>query len=116
MPQQSVVTRRQILLSTISTIAGSLFAGPQQAEQTESATTSVNVDVVNVFVKVRGKKGQLIKDLAREDFTVKEDGRVQNIQYFARESDLPLTIGLMVDTTPSEASMLDEERNASRAF
>jgi VWFA-related protein len=103
-------------LSTISTIAGSLFAAPQQAERAESTTFSVNVDVVSVFVTVRDKKGNLIKDLAQEDFTVREDGRMQNIQYFARESDLPLTIGLIVDTTPSEAHMLDEERNASRAF
>jgi VWFA-related protein len=116
MPQQSVVTRRQILLSTIPMIAGSLFAGPQQAERAESTTFSVNVDVVSVFVTVRDKKGNLIKDLVQEDFTVREDGRTQNIQYFARESDLPLTIGLIVDTTPSEANMLDEERNSSRAF
>jgi VWFA-related protein len=116
MPQQKGITRREILLSVLSMTAGNLFAAPQQEEQTESGTFSVNVDVVNVFVTVRDKKGQLIKDLAREDFTVKENGRVQNIQYFARESDLPLAIGLMVDTTPSEASMLDEERNASRAF
>jgi VWFA-related protein len=103
-------------LSGISIVAGNFFTGAQQAEQAESTTFSVNVDVVNVFVTVRDKKGQLIKDLAQEDFTVKEDGRTQNIQYFARESDLPITIGLMVDTTPSEVNMLDEERSASQAF
>jgi VWFA-related protein len=97
-------------------IAGNVLANPQQSEQTQGATISVNVDVVNVFVTVRDKKGMLIKDLAQEDFTVREDGRIQNIQYFARESDLPLTIGLIVDTTPSEANMLNEERDASRAF
>jgi VWFA-related protein len=116
MPQQKCIARREILLCVLLVIAGNLFAGPQQAEQTESATISVNVDVVNVFVTVRDKKGNLIKDLSQEDFTVREDGRIQNIQYFARESDLPLTIGLLVDTTPSEANMLDEERNDSRAF
>lgn len=116
MTQQKGVTRREILLAGLSMMTGSLLAGQQRAENAEGAIFSVNVDVVNVFVTVRDKKGQLIKDLVQEDFTVKEDGRIQNIQYFAQETDLPLTIGLIVDTTPSEATMLDEERNASRAF
>ena len=116
MRRQKDLTRREILMGVASTIAGNLFAHQQQAERDESPTFSVNVDVVNVFVTVRDKKGSLIKDLSREDFTIREDGRIQNIQYFAQESDLPLTIGLIVDTTPSEANMLDEERNASRLF
>ena len=103
-------------MGVASMIAGNLLAHGHQVELGEIATFSVNVDVVNVFVTVRDKKGRLIKDLSREDFTIREDGRIQNIQYFAQESDLPLTIGLIVDTTPSEANMLDEERNASRIF
>lgn len=103
-------------MGAASIIASSLFAHPRQDEKIEKPTFSVSVDVVNVFVTVRDKKGNLIRDLSQEDFTVKEDGRVQNIQYFARESDLPLTIGLIVDTTPSEANMLGEERSASRVF
>jgi VWFA-related protein len=91
-------------------------ASPELAKREESPTFSVNVNVVNVFVTVRDKKGGLVKDLSREDFTIKEDGRTQSLQYFARESDLPLTIGLIVDTTPSEANMLEEERKASRIF
>jgi VWFA-related protein len=79
-------------------------------------TFSADVKVVNVFVTVRDKNGSIVKDLAKEDFTLSEDGRSQAIRYFSRESDLPLTMGLIVDTTPSESNMLGEERRASRTF
>jgi VWFA-related protein len=79
-------------------------------------TFSADVKVVNVFVTVRDKNGSIVKDLAKEDFTLSEDGRAQSIRYFSRESDLPLTMGLIVDTTPSESNMLEEERRASRTF
>ncbi|MCX5736878.1 MAG: VWA domain-containing protein [candidate division NC10 bacterium] len=79
-------------------------------------TFSADVKVVNVFVTVRDKNGSIVKDLAKEDFTLSEDGRSQTIRYFSRESDLPLTMGLIVDTTPSESNMLEEERRASRTF
>jgi VWFA-related protein len=115
MNRQKDLTRREILMGVASMIPVNLFAH-QQAERDERPTLTVNVDVVNVFVTVRDKKGRLIKDLSQEDFTIREDGRPQNIQYFAQESDLPLTVGLIVDTTPSEARMLEEEREASRIF
>jgi VWFA-related protein len=111
MSKPKELTRREILAGAASAFAGGLFSHAQ-----ESPKFSVKVEVVNVFVTVRDKKGNIVKDLVREDFTISEDDRIQDIQYFARESDLPLTIGLIIDTTPSEANMLDEERNASRVF
>lgn len=90
----------------------SLFA---QTEQSGS-TISVQVKVVNVYVTVRDKKGALVQNLSKEDFAIAEDGRPQTLRYFSRESDLPLTLGLLVDTSPSESQMIDEEREASRAF
>jgi VWFA-related protein len=110
------LTRREILLGAASIIGSSLFAHSQDSGDTSVPSFSVAVDVVNVFVTVRDKKGNIIKDLEQEDFTLSEDGRPQTIQYFSRESNLPLTIGLVVDTTPSEERMLDEERAASRIF
>jgi VWFA-related protein len=111
MLQPKDLTRREILAGAASIFAGSLFSRAQ-----ESPKFSVNVDVVNVFVTVRDKKGNIIKDLTQEEFAISEDGRAQTIRYFSRESDLPLTVGLIVDTTPSEAGMLEEEREASRIF
>jgi VWFA-related protein len=77
---------------------------------------SAGVKVVNVFATVRDKKGQIVKDLQKEDFTVLEDGRPQKITYFAQQSDLPLTLGLLVDTSMSERRMISTEQTASYKF
>lgn len=72
--------------------------------------------MVNVFATVRDKKGQIVKDLKKEDFTLLEDGRPQTIRYFSQQSDLPLTLGLLVDTSRSERRMIPTERSASHKF
>lgn len=71
---------------------------------------------MNVFATVRDKKGQIVKDLKKEDFTLVEDGRPQVIKYFSQQSDLPLTLGLLVDTSMSERGMIPTERSASHKF
>ncbi len=88
----------------------------QELQRPDSPRISVQTEIVTDFVTVRDKRGAIVKDLVREDFALAEDGRAQDIRYFSRESDLPLTIGLIVDTTPSEANMLEEERAASRVL
>src|SRR5262249_1107847 len=72
--------------------------------------------VVNVFATVRDKKGVIVRDLGKDDFAIEEDGRVQTIRYFAKESDLPLTLGLLVDTSGSMRRGIDQERSASYKF
>jgi len=79
-------------------------------------TVSVEVKVVNVYAAVRTKKGEIVSDLTRDDFALEEDGRPQTIQYFSRESDLPLDLGLLVDTSGSQRRLLDQERAASSSF
>jgi len=64
----------------------------------------------------RDKKGQIISDLTKEDFLLDEDGHPQTIRYFARETDLPLTVGLLVDTSGSTRAVLPDERLASFRF
>jgi VWFA-related protein len=81
-----------------------------------SASFSSDVQVVNVLATVRDKKAQFIRDLGKDDFSLIEDGRPQTIRYFSTESDLPLTIGLMVDTSMSQVHVLDAERGASFRF
>ena len=116
-----VKCRRELLQSAILLFFfGALTVGTaalsQEVKRKTSATFSVNVEVVNVLVTVHDKRGNIIKDLTQEDFTLSEDGRKQPILYFSRETDLPLTIGLIVDTTPSENDMLEEEKAASQVF
>ena len=79
-------------------------------------TLSVQVKVVNVLATVRDKHGKIVNDLGKDEFTLTEDGRPQSIHYFTRESDLPLTLGLLVDTSLSQRRVLDQERSASHGF
>jgi VWFA-related protein len=82
----------------------------------QEPTISVDVKVVNVLATVRDKHGQTINNLSKDDFLLQEDGRPQDIHYFSRESDLPLTLGLLVDTSLSQRRVLDQERTASYSF
>ena len=79
-------------------------------------TVSVNVKVVNVLATVRDKHGKILSNLNKDDFTLAEDAHPVAIQYFSRETDLPLTLGLLVDTSMSQRSVLDQERSASKSF
>jgi VWFA-related protein len=82
----------------------------------DEPTFSTDVKVVNVLATVRTKSGQIINDLTKDDFSLTENKRAEEIRYFSRESDLPLTIGLMVDTSMSQARVLESERSASFQF
>jgi VWFA-related protein len=82
----------------------------------EEATFSTDVKVVNILATVRAKSGQLITDLTKDDFALLENKRPEDIRYFSRESDLPLTIGLLVDTSLSQTKVLEAERAASFDF
>jgi VWFA-related protein len=86
------------------------------ASTTPETTFSSKVNVVNVLATVRDKHGQIIGTLGKDDFILTEDGRPQSIHYFAHETDLPLTLGLLVDTSMSQRRVLDQERSASHSF
>jgi VWFA-related protein len=86
----------------------------QQPEQTP--TINVSVNVVNILCSVRDGKGALQPNLSKDDFTVTEEGKPQDIKYFARETDLPLTLGLLVDVSGSERNMIEIEKRAADQF
>ncbi len=87
---------------------------PLRGQQTPTFSSDVNV--VNVLATVRDKHGQIVNNLTKDDFKLEEDGRPQTIRYFAKETDLPLTLGLLVDTSMSQRRVLEQERIASYAF
>jgi VWFA-related protein len=91
-------------------LAGKVLRGQQKPDVT------VQVKVVNVPATVRDKHGAIVNNLTKDDFIVEEDGRPQAIHYFSQESDLPLTLGLLVDTSRSQLRVLDQERSASSSF
>jgi VWFA-related protein len=82
----------------------------------EQPKISVEVKVVSVLATVRDKKGKIVSNLTKDDFDLQEDGRPQAITYFSRETDLPLTLGLLVDTSGSQIRVLGQERDASNSF
>jgi len=84
--------------------------------QDQKPAISVEVKTVSVLATVRDKHGKIIPDLKKEDFQLDEDGRAQKIDYFQHETDLPLRMGLLVDTSLSQRKVIDDERTASYSF
>jgi VWFA-related protein len=76
----------------------------------------VDIDVVNILFNVRDKKSGLIGNLEKDAFTVFEDGKQQEVKYFNRETDQPLTIGLLIDVSASQQNLIDIEKNAAYQF
>lgn len=89
---------------------------PRTAQDQPTPKISQQVNVVVLYVTVRDKHGEIVPDLNQQDFTVTEDGHPQKITAFYRDTDLPLTMGLLVDTSLSQRNVLDDERDASYKF
>src|ERR1035438_7075388 len=108
----------RIMEDTISrrNLLGSFLLAHQLLRAQNDTTFSADVNVVNVFATVRDKKGHIVRNLTKDDFTLAEDGRAQTIRYFSQESGLPLTLGLLVDTSMSQRRVLGKERDASYRF
>ncbi len=85
-------------------------------EDDSAAPIKVDVDLVNLYCSVRNKQNGLVGNLEKTDFDLAEDGKPQTIKYFSRETDIPLTIGLLVDTSNSQRNLIDVERSAASAF
>ena len=105
-----------LLLPTWAQQPGAQGQPPSQQPSPAPPKISVSVKVVNVIASVRNKHGEIVRNLAKDDFELEEDGRPQTVSYFSRESDLPLTLGLLVDTSGSQRRVLDQERDASSTF
>jgi len=98
---------------------GSETANPQPPAQQEDQsveTLKVNVNIVQIFFNVKDKKGALIPSLTKSDFDIAEDGKPQTIKYFTAESDLPLTLGILIDSSGSQMRVLDMEKQVGGDF
>ena len=115
-----------ILLLTVASTAQ--FGAAQQAAQPASAgqqssedqkpteTLKVNVNVVQLFFNVKDKHGALIPNLKKEDFDIAEDGKPQSIKYFTAETNLPLTVGMVIDSSGSQRNVIEMEKEVGGAF
>lgn len=88
---------------------------PDDSQQ-PTETLKVNVNVVQLFFNVKDKHGALIPNLTKNDFEVSEDSKPQTIKYFTAESNLPLTLGIMIDASGSQRNVIDMEKEVGGAF
>jgi VWFA-related protein len=87
---------------------------PDDSQPTE--TLKVNVNVVQLFFNVKDKHGMLIPNLTKDGFEIAEDGKPQTIKYFNTETNLPLTLGILIDSSGSQLRVLDMEKEVGGAF
>jgi len=107
------------LICVVSSLQAQQTSQPlaNQSGQSEPATTlKVNVNLVNVFVTVTDGKGSPIGGLKKENFILKEDDQDQKIAVFDKESQLPLSIALEVDTSLSTRHDLPLEQQSAKRF
>ncbi len=80
------------------------------------ATFKVNVNLVDVFFNARDKHGELVPHLTRNECTIREDGVPQTMKSFEAETNLPLTLGILLDTSGSQQDVLPLEQQAGAEF
>ena len=109
-------TRRSLLSGLSLFPAARLFSGQQIPTGEQTPKYSADVKLVNLFATVRDKEKRIVKGLTKDNFSLDEEGRSQTIKFFAAETSLPLNLGMLVDTSGSQARVLGEERSAGIKF
>src|SRR5579871_5616589 len=110
MPKFLFCLRGFLLIFVLSLCSGQFLTGQQPAQdasgsqqsrdgQKPSETLKVNVNVGQLFFNVKDKHGALIPNLKKEEFDISEENTPQTIKYFTAESNLPLTLGMMIDSS-----------------
>jgi len=102
----------KLTLAVVAVVFGAVAQNPKE----EIPTIKVDVDIVNILCSVRDRNGALIPSLGKDDFVVKDEGQTQDIRYFARQTDLPLTIGLLVDVSLSQKNLIETEKITAAQF
>ncbi|WP_213803887.1 VWA domain-containing protein [Granulicella sp. dw_53] len=90
-------------------------ARPQQIEGLDTQTLKVNVNLVNLYFSVRDKNG-FITNLHKDDCSIYENKDLQKTKNFTQEKNLPLTIGILLDTSGSQMNVLPMEQQAGAEF
>jgi len=106
----SIESMKSPLLSAALALAVALPVFPQDD------VIKVDVDIVNILFNVRTKKNGIVGTLTKDDFEIWEDGKKQEVKFFTRESNLPLTIGMLVDVSMSQENLIEQEKASSLQF
>lgn len=105
--------RAALSILCATTLAAGLAVAAHQQDQ---GRLNVQVNLVNLFATVRDKHHAVVNGLTKDDFVIFEDGQLQTITFFSAESDLPITLGVLLDTSGSEMDMLMAEQDAASRF
>src|SRR5437879_5240866 len=105
-----------LLLAAATGLGWAQSSSPQNDQDQSVETLKVNVNVVQLFFNVKDKHGLLIADQTKDDFQILEDGKPQTIKYFTAESNLPLTLGILIDSSGSQQRVLEMEKEVGGAF
>ncbi len=126
MLNRSLSQRRVLPVALLALLSAAPFVAAQQTQQPSqpsddsqqqpTETLKVNVNVVQLFFNVKDKHGALIPNLKKEDFEISEENTPQTIKYFTAESNLPLTLGMMIDSSGSQRNVIDMEKEVGGAF
>jgi VWFA-related protein len=103
---------RPLLIAALVTIAATYFAKFPLQDQ----AIRVGVPLVNVYATVVDKRGAIVPNLNQTDFRIFEDKVEQKIAFFSREKTVPLSIGLVIDTSGSERDKIGVEQQAASQF
>ena len=105
-----------VLLLLLTFLFPAVLFSQDNAQQEQTPTFRKSVNVVNVFFTVKDKHGALVPDLNKDNFEIFENGKPQAIKYFAAESNQPLTLGILIDSSGSMLRMLPEEKIVAGDF
>jgi VWFA-related protein len=89
---------------------------PAQEPAQQAPTIKAEVSLVNIFATVRDKQKHIVPNLKQEDFRIFENDQEQKIAFFSAEKTLPITLGLLIDTSGSEQNRLPAEQDAASRF
>jgi VWFA-related protein len=117
-PNHGVIMKTIALPLLVSTIAGVLLGAILVPPGSSAQQTNLraDVDLVSIYFTVRDKREHLVTNLPKEAFKVVEDGRAQDISFFAVHSDVPLNVGVLLDTSTSLSRTLGLEADAASRF
>ena len=96
--------------------AMSSSAAQQQTAPVSGETIKTTAVAVNVYAIAQGRHGRLIRDLNKDDFELTEDVTPQKIEFFSRETDTALSLGVAIDTSISQGHLLTTEQEAAKKF
>jgi VWFA-related protein len=104
----------QCLAAVVAASLAVPAAKPQEPPQ--GGTIKSQVNLVNIFATVRDKNKKIVSDLKQEDFSLTEDNQSEKIAFFSKESTLPITLAMLLDTSGSEQFMIGSIQEAGSRF